>query len=594
VTAPSVSAAHAQEAPHTAGVTTALTLAHVERHGGRAAVEAVLEQIGKAGREAELRDERTWWSWETKIALFEAASEVLGDPEVTRNAGMGAIEANVARPLQAGLRALGSPRVVYANVVRANHKFSHSSRMVLEELSDHRAVVRYELVVDVEPQRLDCLYNQGLLACVPLLFDLPAARVAHPACAVHGAAHCVYEVSWSTVERPAWHAALAAGGAAAALAAGSAALAPEAWPVVAALPAGAAAWWSSRRTHALGRAAGDAERRVQVAAERHEQVRASLHALASALDQDSVGAEICEHASTALGGQETALLLDDGTGALRAHPNSLAGPEACAALERWGTAAVSNEAVELSDVREVDALAHLADLPAPVASLSAAPLRARGEDLGVLVVLAPRSDSFLPEDLAILALFAEQASIALSNAKLYAAQQEMATRDPLTGLRNHREFQDAVEAELARSRRTGAPFSAALLDLDGFKAVNDRFGHAAGDRLLVELGGALEAAARGSDAVFRVGGDEFAVLLAESGAADARAAMARIVAAAAGVDERIGVSWGLATWPADASEKGPLLALADARLYAMKRGRAGRRRTRPRMHRRRGAPVRSR
>ena len=212
----------------------------------------------------------------------------------------------------------------------------------------------------------------------------------------------------------------------------------------------------------------------------------------------------------------------------------------------------------------------------PFASMAAAPLRAHGELLGVLVALAPRPSMFLPGELSILELFSEQAAVALFNARLYAAQQEMATRDALTGLRNHREFHEAVEAELARCRRTAARFSVALLDLDGFKAVNDRAGHAAGDRLLRDIGRALDTRARAGDVAFRVGGDEFAVLLPETGAPEAAEALQRIAGAVAAVDRRVGASWGVATWPTDGSRKEDVLARADERLYAMKRSRGTR------------------
>jgi diguanylate cyclase (GGDEF)-like protein len=196
--------------------------------------------------------------------------------------------------------------------------------------------------------------------------------------------------------------------------------------------------------------------------------------------------------------------------------------------------------------------------------------------LGVLVALAPRPSMFLPQELSILELFSEQAAIALFNARLYAAQQEMATRDPLTGLRNHRDFHETFEAELGRSRRTAARFSVALLDLDGFKGVNDSAGHAVGDRLLEDVGAALERSVRAGDVAFRVGGDEFVVLLPDANAAEAHRALERIALDVAAVDERIGVSWGVGTWPEDGAEKAAVLVRADERLYAMKRDRGNR------------------
>jgi diguanylate cyclase (GGDEF)-like protein len=569
-------------AAHTSGITTALILAHVENCGGREAVGAVLRKIDRADREDVLRDERSWWSWDTKIALFEAAAEVLHDDRVTYNAGRTALETGVAAPLKAALRALGSPSLVYTNIIRANHKFSTASRMVMEEMGGHRARVRYEHLVDVVPHRLDCLYNQGLLSCVPMLFDLPPARIEHPICAMRGGDECVYEITWQPQLRPSWRAMLGSGLGAIALVAGAGAVAPDLGFAVAGAGAAALAWHGGRRRQDVVAAVARLERELDVRTERSDRIRASLHALSSAIDHDEVVARITEYAAQALGGHDCVLLLEDERG-WHAQPSPAVAESIATDLERWVATGpeVLQAAGSIDDLTNVPVLAGLPALRPPVASLCAAPLVAHGQRLGLLVALAQRPFSFLPQELSILELFAEQASIALFNAKLYAAQQEMASRDPLTGLRNHREFHETVERELARCRRSAARFSVALLDLDGFKSVNDGAGHAAGDRLLQEVGAAMEAASRAGDIAFRVGGDEFAVLLPESGTEEADAAVRRIVVAGSLVDDRVGVSWGVATWPADGIAKEQVLATADERLYEMKRARGARPSTRP-------------
>jgi diguanylate cyclase (GGDEF)-like protein/putative nucleotidyltransferase with HDIG domain len=195
----------------------------------------------------------------------------------------------------------------------------------------------------------------------------------------------------------------------------------------------------------------------------------------------------------------------------------------------------------------------------------------RGRSLGLLVALANSADGFLPHDVDLMQSYAAQAAIALANARLYEAQEELATRDPLTGLLNHREFHEAVARELDARRRGGGAVSVVLLDLDGFKRVNDTAGHAAGDRVLVAAADALRACCRDSDLAFRIGGDEFALVLHATAARGAEPVAKRAASAIAELDQRVGVSYGIGEWPADGPTKDGMLSSADERLYAMKR-----------------------
>jgi len=163
--------------------------------------------------------------------------------------------------------------------------------------------------------------------------------------------------------------------------------------------------------------------------------------------------------------------------------------------------------------------------------------------------------------------FAEHCAVTLDTLLVLADHDARARRDPLTGLLNYREFHAALDALLHH----GAPFALVTLDLDDFKQVNDTAGHAAGDRVLRSVSGAIAAACRSSsDAAFRIGGDEFALLLP---GAD-REAAARIARRAAETVERVahrtGISSGVAVHPADGHDREQLTAAADAALYTNK------------------------
>src|SRR5215210_818610 len=151
-----------------------------------------------------------------------------------RHVGECALELNAGPSLTLGLRALGTPRLVYQNVVRANAKFSRSHAMELLELHTDFARISYVDLIGVGFEPLDCQYNHGLLSCVPGLFGLPPAHVSHPECMGDGATACVYEVSWSP-EGDWVRAAVGAGAASAAALGAAALLAPVALPAAAGL-----------------------------------------------------------------------------------------------------------------------------------------------------------------------------------------------------------------------------------------------------------------------------------------------------------------------------------------------------------------------
>ena len=120
------------------------------------------------------------------------------------------------------------------------------------------------------------------------------------------------------------------------------------------------------------------------------------------------------------------------------------------------------------------------------------PLNSRGTQLGVCMVARHEAPEFDGEDLDILRILGAQGGIALENTFLFARMRDLATRDSLTGLYNHGHFHEMLAAELARSERTGRQLGVIMIDVDkdpehGLKAINDTFGHQAGDALLCEI-----------------------------------------------------------------------------------------------------------
>ncbi|HEU5423413.1 MAG TPA: GGDEF domain-containing protein [Nitrolancea sp.] len=146
-----------------------------------------------------------------------------------------------------------------------------------------------------------------------------------------------------------------------------------------------------------------------------------------------------------------------------------------------------------------------------------------------------------------------------------------ADQDFLTGIANARAFDQAMQAELLRARRTGRPFTLAYLDLDNFKRINDRHGHHEGDRVLYVLAHALRDCLRQVDTVARLGGDEFGILLVETDAAGARIAMRRVQLALRELPFRVTFSLGAVTFNSAPRSVEEMMRLTDDAMYTVKR-----------------------
>lgn len=557
------------------GLTTGLVLSYVEGRGGEAAVERVLERAGLDGMKAELRDEENWFADARRVALFEATAEVLGDARVARKIGSSALEHNLGTGIKLSLRALGSPRLVYANIARANAKFTAVYEMESIYASDRSAALRNVRKIPGSGHACDCDYNIGLLSTVPAIFGLPPARVRHTACVLEGGAECRYEVTWQPERATKRWVAAGLG-----VFGGTALIAPAALPigVAAAVVAGGVAGgelWVRR-----GSRIKHLDQRLNEEIEAAALMTTSLKELVSELDIEELLERIPRYAHSAVSGAEFALLAGHGE---RTRCRSTTGltDRQIEELELWaaGLTGDSPETITIEDLGSRRGLGSLASGEEAFGGLCAAPMHSGGSTLGYLVALFTGTRAILPRDIVQLESYAALAAIALSNATLYAAQRDLATRDPLTGLLNHSQLQEALEAEIGRARRAGGEVGVVLFDLNHFKQVNDTYGHADGDEVLRGVGAALRRSVRGFDQVFRIGGDEFAMIVAGGGVAETTGAAERAKGAIDRTDPRASAAYGVAAWPTSGGEREAVLAAADASLYAQKR--AGRPRHAP-------------
>jgi diguanylate cyclase (GGDEF)-like protein len=576
-------AARWRQARAGSGLTSRFILAYVERHMGRQGVEALLAGAGMAERERELSDENSWFSFEEKIGLWDAAVEVTGDRQVAERVGECAIEFSVGLSLKRALRALGSPDFVYRNVVRANSKFNWAHSLEVADRSPGRVRLEYRDVSGVGYHHYDCDYTTGLLRTVPQLFGLPQARVSHPTCGARNGDHCEFDVRWAADTRHVSRAALASGGVGGGLAVSGLVVDPILVEAGLAVLIGSAAMGALRTWRFMSRRIEALEARVRDQDMAAEAQLSSLATLSSDLRLDEVLERITTTATSAIGGAEFALLVADAEGM---HANRHSGLPAVAlgSLERWATdsrRALHEGPLVIDDLATVPALDGLVSAEElPLGSACAVPLIFAERLLGALIALAPGATVFLPHDVRALETYAGHAAIAFSNARLVDQLERRAAEDPLTRLANKRALQLACESELSRAARDDSWLSVVVLDLDHFKQINDRYGHPYGDAVLVNVAKALRSAVRGHDLVGRAGGEEFMILLPGTDPMEARsvAERARFLIGQVPLPEgRLSSSAGVSGVSGRGAELHKLLDAADRALYQAKR--AGRSRT---------------
>jgi diguanylate cyclase (GGDEF)-like protein len=217
-------------------------------------------------------------------------------------------------------------------------------------------------------------------------------------------------------------------------------------------------------------------------------------------------------------------------------------------------------------------------------SMLVVPLIHHGIAVGALKVYSPAVAAFGEGDMRALSLMSELIAASMFHSAKYGADElfRQATSDSLTGLANRALFIDRLRHGIAKARRESWLLGVVMLDVDGLKPINDRFGHRAGDEALQEVARRLKSEVRDSDTVARLGGDEFAILLWKVESHEAARAIARRIGHRCdgaftfeGTPLKLGASLGLAIFPEDGDEADTLIEIADRRMYESKRARHG-------------------
>jgi diguanylate cyclase (GGDEF)-like protein len=246
-------------------------------------------------------------------------------------------------------------------------------------------------------------------------------------------------------------------------------------------------------------------------------------------DLDSVLDLLASRLGAVMRFREVAILLENETGkfTIRAAwgfetPEKVLGREVEPGEGATGEALKTGRSVLISDVGDAPGYLAFWGEVQRTGSFMSVPIRAGGKMIGMLALTRPPSERMSEHETRLVSALADQAALAIENARLFAKLEELSTHDELTGLPNRRSFKDRLAREMADSKRYGHPLSVMVIDVDHFKKLNDREGHGAGDEALVEVSRVLKESLREVDMVARYGGEEFVVILSRTAEADAQ------------------------------------------------------------------------
>jgi len=318
--------------------------------------------------------------------------------------------------------------------------------------------------------------------------------------------------------------------------------------------------------------------------ERRDALLDIMRAVNASLDPDKVGEFIVERAATWVPAPSWAVVAAEPTGQLAVVANRDLGPEFGTALEQIAHWVMHHgEEFLTASLRSDERIR--ADVVGTVIGL---PLACRGRRIGAVIAMdseaSSRQPRLSPGVLRAIRMLLEPAAVALDNALQLKRAEALSVTDDLTRLYNSRYLNQVLRRETKRASRSGRPLSLLFIDLDGFKSINDTHGHLFGSRALVEAATVIRGSARETDVVARFGGDEFALILPDTGAEGAYAVGERIRERIAdhifltgeGLTIRLTASVGVATLPDVAASADELVHAADAAMYQVKaRGKNG-------------------